>query len=152
MAKKLRKIIGLSPAEGWGLVLAYRYLLQVGWKLFVRKEKLGQWLAGGPGQEALRLEGEGVRISRYVRSLDRASRHPWQWARCLQRSVALCLWMDAQGLHPTLRVGVRKAGAAVEAHAWVEYAGHILNDGPVVEKEFALLRQTPEYQRVDVNS
>ncbi len=55
-----------------------------------------------------------------------AARSPLR-ARCLERSLALSKMLRARGIDHELHVGVRKEGAALEAHAWVECGGHSLD-------------------------
>ena len=48
--------------------------------------------------------------------------------KCLQQSLTLWYLLRRRGLDPELRIGVRKAGDQLEAHAWVQYQGRALND------------------------
>ena len=50
-------------------------------------------------------------------------------AACLTRSLALNWMLARHGYAAQLRIGVRQAGAAVDAHAWIEYGGAVLADG-----------------------
>src|SRR5579864_55413 len=47
---------------------------------------------------------------------------------CLHRSLALWWMLRRRGFDGRLRMGVRKGDTAFEAHAWVEYAGEVVND------------------------
>ena len=143
MAWNTLRILRLGPTDWVGLVRAYWYLLRAGWCIHIRKSRLDRWvktsfLVQEGGTQAQNEEAAFDRNTWYV---DVASRHPLRWARCLQRSLALCMWLEARGFRPILRIGVRKNGKELDAHAWVEENGRILNDGPMVEKEFARLRQ-----------
>ncbi len=71
-----------------------------------------------------------------------AARNPKPWALCLQQSLALCLWLARQGIQLELKIGVRQEGAELDAHAWVEYCGEVLNDSPHVSGQFAPLTGT----------
>ena len=55
---------------------------------------------------------------------------------CLSRSFALLQLLHREGITADLRLGVRKE-AQLEAHAWVEYEGHPLNDTPDVATRYA---------------
>ena len=141
MAAKLHKLAQLGPEQWRGLAAAYLYLLLAGWRLFVCRERLDRWLMGQAGAEAgtpLTLQERNSLASR-ARWVNAAARHPLPWARCLQRSLALCLWMERRRFQPQLRIGVRKEGGALLAHAWVEYRGEVINDSGQVLKEFAPL-------------
>jgi hypothetical protein len=47
---------------------------------------------------------------------------------CLSQSLVLWWLLRYRGLGSKLRVGVRKCGEQLQAHAWVEYRGLVLND------------------------
>ena len=57
--------------------------------------------------------------------------------RCLERSLALWWMLGRRGLQADLRIGVRRADAGLEAHAWIEYLGHQINDGADVGERYA---------------
>lgn len=46
---------------------------------------------------------------------------------CLQRTVVLRHLLCRQQIATQLQIGVRKQGQQLEAHAWLEYQGRILN-------------------------
>ena len=135
------KLKRMTTANWRHVSLAYLYLIWAGWRLFVRKEKLDRWGMNGerPRTGRLLTEDERLILARQARWVSVAARHPVSWARCLQRSLALCLWLERQDLQPDLKIGVRKDGVVLEAHAWVEYSGEVLNDRPDVSREFAPL-------------
>jgi len=56
---------------------------------------------------------------------------------CLARSVTLWWLLRRHGIESTLRIGVRTEGGRLEAHAWVELAGVVLNDSQDVGQRFA---------------
>jgi hypothetical protein len=123
-----------------GLFTAGRYLAVAGWQVYVRRVDLSSWLET-PAMDSVApacvapADFPG-RAAQYV---DIASRHPFRWARCLQRSLALCLWLEARGFHPALNIGVRKEGAKLKAHAWVKVNGAIINDNADIEEKFVTL-------------
>ncbi|GAB4150634.1 MAG: hypothetical protein Fur0021_13490 [Candidatus Promineifilaceae bacterium] len=47
---------------------------------------------------------------------------------CLARSLFLWGWLRQLDVPANLRLGVRKQAGTLLAHAWVEYAGVVLND------------------------
>jgi hypothetical protein len=59
--------------------------------------------------------------------VDRASRHTVA-NTCLHRSLALWWLLGRRGIECRLQLGERKQRDRFEAHAWVEYAGVIVND------------------------
>ncbi len=79
------------------------------------------------------------RAERYARWLAIASRHHVVRARCLQRSLVLHHWLCRDGLPNRLRIGVRKGGGALQAHAWVEIGGIAVNERPAALATFVPL-------------
>lgn len=59
--------------------------------------------------------------------------------RCLSRSLALRWLLARHGYASELRIGVRRSGAELAAHAWVEHAGEVLNDAAGVRRDYATL-------------
>ena len=72
-------------------------------------------------------------------AVSRASRYPFRWAHCLQRSLALREWLAADGVPSEVRYGMRRDGEAYLAHAWLICAGHVVNDSERNIRHFAPL-------------
>jgi hypothetical protein len=68
-----------------------------------------------------------------------AARHTLGDHTCLHRSMALWWMLRRRGLDTRLMMGVRKGDAGLEAHAWVNHAGVVLNDEPDVEHRYEAL-------------
>ena len=71
------------------------------------------------------------------RMLDVASRRGLVRGNCLSRSIALCWLLRRRGVPAQLRIGARKMGNQLEAHAWVEVAGRAVNDSDDVQTRYA---------------
>jgi hypothetical protein len=56
-----------------------------------------------------------------------AERHLMFRVNCLERSMALLWLYRRRGIPATLRFGARKHGALIEAHAWIEVAGNVMD-------------------------
>ena len=69
--------------------------------------------------------GQAYRIAWLVRV---AARFVARGDSCLAQSLVLWWLMRRQGQVGELRVGVRKRGELLQAHAWVECRGVVLND------------------------
>ena len=54
--------------------------------------------------------------------------------------------MERQGYQPQLRIGVRKEGKELKAHAWVEFGGQVINDDPKHLLDFASLEKAKTMQ------
>jgi transglutaminase superfamily protein len=64
---------------------------------------------------------------------------------CLQRSTVLWRVLRRRGLEAELLFGVRNEGPGDHRfHAWVEHAGHVLNDTPDVRERFARFGTAPD--------
>ena len=57
-----------------------------------------------------------------------AARHTPFHATCLTRSLLLCWLLRRRGVSSELRIGVNLSAGTLQAHAWVECAGHPVND------------------------
>lgn len=77
------------------------------------------------------------RAADVARLVAAAARHGLYRAPCLPVSLALGWLLQREGISTELRLGVRKAEARLEAHAWVEYEGVPLIDTPGVHDRFA---------------
>jgi hypothetical protein len=60
---------------------------------------------------------------------------------CLPHSLVLWWLLRRDQAEAVLRVGVRKATGDLEAHAWVEHDGVVLNDRADVHERYAAFEQ-----------
>jgi hypothetical protein len=125
-----------------GIAQAYFYLTLAGWLMFIRRTRLDQWIADRPGaSNTASIPGDLLdREKRRAWWIEVAAARPVRWAMCLQRSLALCLWMQRRGYQPRIRIGIRRDNPNLAAHAWVEYGGVVINDDPNLTKIYASLR------------
>ncbi len=72
-----------------------------------------------------------------ARMVQAASRHGLRRANCLEQSLVLWWMLLRRGVPAGLRIGVRKAEGCVNAHAWVELGGVVLNDTEDVHQRYA---------------
>jgi hypothetical protein len=136
-----RRAWRLSWAERWLLAQALALLPLTALALWV--VGLRRWQATvarlapvGPvprGDEAALLR-EGRATARLVEA---AARHGPCRATCLPRSLTLWWLLRRRGIDGDLRIGVRKGAGRLEAHAWVELGGLVLNDGGDVRERYA---------------
>jgi len=99
-----------------------------------RVQGLLERLAPRPDQHRPAEEGAAERTARAVATAAGCFPLP---ASCLPRSIALWWLLRRQGINSRLRLGVRKAGGSLLAHAWVEHQGRPLNERADVAKHFA---------------
>jgi hypothetical protein len=85
----------------------------------------------GPADEAnIR---QALSIARLVKV---AAAHGLYRANCLPQSLAIWWLLRRRGNESELRIGARKEDGRIEAHAWVEYLGLVLNDSADVWQRF----------------
>jgi hypothetical protein len=82
-------------------------------------------------------------IQRRATSIERAARHLFLPAMCLPRSIALHQWLRRDGIASELRIGVRKLGSGMAAHAWVEVNGSVVYESTDAASRFTPL-QAPD--------
>lgn len=80
--------------------------------------------------------GASARVSEVASVVAMAARHALGDSTCLHRSLALWWILRRRGFDGRLRMGVRRGDPSFEAHAWVDYAGVVLNDDPEVERRY----------------
>jgi hypothetical protein len=130
--RHLRRMLLLSPEDRMALFAAFVRLGVVDIALRLAGSRA---LAGrrqpSPEPRGRALSDADWRVARRCAYwIDVAARHHVAHPRCLQRSLALHHWLQQQGLPSALRIGVRKEGAELKAHAWVELGGVAVNDHP----------------------
>ncbi|HEV2299762.1 MAG TPA: lasso peptide biosynthesis B2 protein [Candidatus Acidoferrales bacterium] len=112
--------------------------------VFVRLFGVGRWRRVEEERERADGELEGPNTTQInearaeARMIEAASRHGIARGNCLSRSVALWWLLRRKGINAELRIGARRAGEGLEAHAWVELGGTILNDEDDVRESFAI--------------
>lgn len=114
--------------------------------------RLALWVLGFRRSHALlaRLAGAAVdlpagpagpaehpAIPATVRAVDRAARLGPRPPTCLPRALTLWWLLRRQGLAAELRIGTRRAADRLEAHAWVECEGRVLDDRADIRDRFA---------------
>ena len=83
---------------------------------------------------------EEQRAAKIARAVDRAARRGVFRPKCLVRSLALHRMLEGSGIHGSvIRIGVRRDGDELLAHAWVEHNGATLIDSPAAVAVFSRL-------------
>jgi transglutaminase superfamily protein len=82
-------------------------------------------------------EGSTLKSARLAaRMVAAASREGLRRGNCLEQSIALYWLLHHRKIPAQLRIGVRKQASGIEAHAWVEVFGAVLNDGEDVHQQY----------------
>lgn len=136
MNTRLEKLRALSWSER-AILFKAALLLPLFWlglRLF-GLARFGGWLdrssAKSPSGAPITF---AVTLGRLVNA---AANHSPVRATCLTRSLLLRWMLRRRGIDSQLRIGVRLVQDALEAHAWIEIAGHPINDAPGVARRFA---------------
>lgn len=80
------------------------------------------------------------RAAAIATAVDRAARRGVFRPKCLVRSLALHRMLERSGIHGSvIRIGVRREGDELLAHAWVEHLGVTLIDSPAAVAVFTRL-------------
>jgi hypothetical protein len=74
---------------------------------------------------------------RAVRAVRSVELHGLSAPNCLERSMTLWWLLRRDGIAGELHIGARKNGSRLEAHAWVELGGQVLNDSAEVHNHYA---------------
>ncbi len=137
MTRKLRKALALSTDDGWLLLQAWIWLLltDVGLRVLA-VPRIQQILAA---RTALSRGGDPAISTRVARLVDVAARHHLYPVRCLPRALTLQHLLARQGLITDLRIGVRRRGNTLDAHAWLEHAGRAIGEPADVGRQFTPL-------------
>lgn len=111
--------------------------------VFVRLFGVRRWRRAaerrqGTDDELRRVDATQLNEARAAaRMIEAASRYGIARGNCLSKSVAVWWLLQRKGINAELRIGVRRADEGLEAHAWVELDGEILNDTEDVRESFA---------------
>lgn len=143
MRRKLRTAFALSGrdrrllARAWGRLLLVDLVLHV-WPLPKVQSLLRRLVSEVPP----RLPSRSVPLPDPAAALSRlvgiAARHHLRPMRCLQQALVLQSLLAEEGIAAELRIGVRKEGNQLSAHAWLERAG-----SPLAHPASALERYQP---------
>lgn len=101
------------------------------------------WISGVPCSTVPSVANSAVcgQVRRATRLTAVAARNHISRPNCLRSSLFLAYILRRQGIPVELRIGVRLKNepidnAALEAHAWVEWAGNVVNDRPDVAETY----------------
>jgi len=141
MASKLSKFFRLPISER--LVLAQALLLLPSTAVALRlfgfnrcHSALGSLSPNKPSFPARPREQTLHEALGVARLVSIAAMHGQFRINCLPRSLTLWFLLRRRQIESELRIGARKGGTVLEAHAWVEYMGCALNDSDDVQQRF----------------
>jgi len=86
------------------------------------------------------MEARSADAQRIALAVGRAAEYGVFRPLCLARSVALQRMLEAHGIRGSqIKIGVRRKGNELAAHAWVQYGDRVLGDTPSHVGSFAQL-------------
>lgn len=129
----LDKFLALPPAERATLIRALVWLPVIALQL-----RLRGFDAASRGARSINAapDGRAPDPRATARLVATAARHGLHRGNCLSQSLTLQRLLARDGIAAELRIGARRAGERLEAHAWVEHEGQPLNDGADVARRF----------------
>lgn len=139
LPRPLRRLASLSPGEGMDLLRAQAALVRAQWRAWVvprgRLLHMAAAALPAPADRAAIVEAE-----RLARVIGWAASYGLFRPTCLVRALALEGMLSARGVTgAVVRVGVRRAPAGLEAHAWLELAGRPIGERDEVVRTLAPL-------------
>jgi len=138
MVSDFRKLKALNALEwralAWALILLP--LLRISLKFWSFQSVFSTLGKTAPLPAVQRApEGETLpqlEVSSVARMVNVAANRGPVKARCLPRSMAAWWLLRRRGMDCELKLGVAPRDASIQAHAWVEYRGRVLNDEPAM--------------------
>ena len=131
------------PPEDRMLILRAALILpltEIGLRLFGFrrwKELIEKFFLPAHVLQSLPADVQREMALRAVRAVRSVELHGPTNPNCLERSMTLWWMLQRDGVDGELHIGARKEGGRLEAHAWVELGGQVLNDGAEVHQHYA---------------
>jgi len=134
----LRRLLALSSAER-RIYLESAVLMTLaaaGLRLFGLR-RVYRWVSRhGPRRKSAQSAPDAA-FARLAETGVRRAARPLPYATCLPQSLTLWWLLERRGVQCDLRLGVRKEGGDLMAHAWVEVEGVALNDRSDVRHRYS---------------
>ena len=140
MKAKLRTVLSFSAqdwsllVQAWFLLLAFDMALRV-----LPFRKVQGWIKSPGQKEISTVEAERI-IQRSSDFVDLVARHHLYPMTCLRRSLALQWLLSRSGLDTSLQFGVRRENGKLQAHAWLEHQGQVIDKTPIPIEQYANLK------------
>ena len=140
MKSKLRTLLSFSAqdwillVQAWSLLLAFDIALRV-----LPFLKVQGWIKSPNQKKISTVKAERI-IQRSSNFVDLAARHHLYPMTCLRRSLALQWLLSKSGLDASLQFGVRRENGTLQAHAWLEYQGQVIDKTPIPTEQYASLK------------
>ena len=138
--------ISLSLPQTWLLVWSAILLMPIHlglmWLGYERLRAFGERLTPLPEVQLPPANAEDFRRAKDIgRVVSIAARRGVFKAGCLRRSMLVWWFLRKRGFRSDICFGVRRNGAQLEAHAWVERDGVVLDDTEEIRARYRVLRE-----------
>lgn len=142
MWHKVRTAFSLPARDQWDLAKTWILLILVDFGLRLLPFKnLIHWLNGNePFSSRSESANPVTEIRRLSHVVNIAARYHLYPMTCLRQALVLRWLLARSGVQADLKIGVRKEGGRVWAHAWLEYQGKVIGQPSVLAERFASLR------------
>lgn len=140
---RLARLLALGPVDRRIVVLAWAATPIVRVTLRALGFRRCRAILGALSDQPWSTPGDGAEAARVARLVRAAARHGAMDRHCLTESLVLWWLLRRRGIESEIRIGVRKDGGTLDAHAWVEWDGGALDEQPDVARTFPpLVRST----------
>ena len=143
---RLHKLRRLSPNERRLLLRAFLLLPLIHFALLLlgysRLRRVMEKLIPYKSTDIPLSDAEILKRARKnARIVSIAAQHGLYKATCLRRSLLVWWFLRREGVQGRICFGVRMCARKLEAHAWVEYKGMVVNDSLKVHDRYTALRE-----------
>lgn len=137
----------VQKAKRWGIIaigILLLPLMRLSLRLLgYRRSRTGLlWFSPTPSLHSQHSEMALQRARRLAQYVNTASRRGFIRPTCLERSLLLWWWLRWMGIPTQICSGVRKYNSSVDAHAWLEYGGVVVNDRSDIAGQYMPLWDT----------
>lgn len=136
MRHKFATLLACSPSERLLLGEAWLFLLGTGTALRVMPLPRVQALLHRMARSRPPRRAWAISADRLAWLVGAAARHHLWSVSCLERSLVLQALLRRCDALPELRIGVRREGDTLQAHAWVEVDGRPVGDSRTIARQF----------------
>jgi hypothetical protein len=138
MKHKLKRAYSLSARDWIMLAEAWLTLTWIDFAVsFLPYRWWKSWLLIQPDAKANQSSTPSLPFPQLVWSVNAAANHHLRKPTCLRRSLTLKRMLLRRHVTTDLRIGIRKNRNQVDAHAWIEQAGIVINDSPDIATRYS---------------
>jgi len=102
------------------------------------------WLLIQPNIKTNQIPTTSQPFEKFVWAVTAAANHHPRKPTCLRRSLTLKRMLQRRYIPTGLRIGIRKNSSQLDAHAWIEHMGIVINDSQdiaAIYSQFPLLEE-----------